>query len=122
MPSRRQALFSARDMLVATVVASALPQIAWAADNKAPAVAALIVVHGFIDHQSILLWMQDARAHPVRIEVMARELSAKPIKTVEAELDPHADCTATVPIAGLDRKSTRLNSSHIQKSRMPSSA
>ena len=28
---------------------------------------------------------------------------------------------ATVPI-GIDRKSTRLNSSHIQKSRMPSSA
>ena len=27
-----------------------------------------------------------------------------------------------VPIVGLDRKSTRLNSSHIQKSRMPSSA
>ena len=28
----------------------------------------------------------------------------------------------TVTISGLDRKSTRLNSSHIQKSRMPSSA
>ena len=28
----------------------------------------------------------------------------------------------TAPIAALDRKSTRLNSSHIQKSRMPSSA
>ena len=30
--------------------------------------------------------------------------------------------TANVPIIMLDRKSTRLNSSHIQKSRMPSSA
>ena len=27
-----------------------------------------------------------------------------------------------LPLAGTDRKSTRLNSSHIQKSRMPSSA
>ena len=28
----------------------------------------------------------------------------------------------TIPFVGTDRKSTRLNSSHIQKSRMPSSA
>ena len=27
-----------------------------------------------------------------------------------------------VPLAALDRKSTRLNSSHVRKSRMPSSA
>ena len=29
---------------------------------------------------------------------------------------------ATVPLTGLDRKSTRLNSSHVALSRMPSSA
>ena len=29
---------------------------------------------------------------------------------------------AVIAMVGLDRKSTRLNSSHIQKSRMPSSA
>ena len=33
-----------------------------------------------------------------------------------------ASRTISLPIVGLDRKSTRLNSSHIQKSRMPSSA
>ena len=32
------------------------------------------------------------------------------------------DCTILAVEAQLDRKSTRLNSSHIQKSRMPSSA
>ena len=30
--------------------------------------------------------------------------------------------TGLASVAGVDRKSTRLNSSHIQKSRMPSSA
>ena len=32
------------------------------------------------------------------------------------------DCSGSQPLALTDRKSTRLNSSHIQKSRMPSSA
>ena len=45
--------------------------------------------------------------------------------------DAHADTTAEMMLEtdlrgvdshGIDRKSTRLNSSHIQKSRMPSSA
>ena len=34
----------------------------------------------------------------------------------------HEDAARKAEAAGLDRKSTRLNSSHIQKSRMPSSA
>ena len=33
-----------------------------------------------------------------------------------------ADALTSLPGVGIDRKSTRLNSSHIQKSRMPSSA
>ena len=42
--------------------------------------------------------------------------AAQPTRTVNHDLTPF-----TIP-AGQDRKSTRLNSSHIQKSRMPSSA
>ena len=42
---------------------------------------------------------------------LAQEFKAKPIGKHSAELQKV-----------LDRKSTRLNSSHIQKSRMPSSA
>ena len=47
-------------------------------------------------------------------------LLANPVAYFSAEFGFHE----TLPIAagGLDRKSTRLNSSHIQKSRMPSSA
>ena len=44
-------------------------------------------------------------------------LMIKPV--VDRVLDPHAPDSR---LALLDRKSTRLNSSHIQKSRMPSSA
>ena len=42
--------------------------------------------------------------------------------------NPHAQCPDVAPLVAVeidpdrDRKSTRLNSSHIQKSRMPSSA
>ena len=58
-----------------------------------------------------------------------------PYEGIALAADPiHGYLTFTVPIPGsggphkettdkdLDRKSTRLNSSHIQKSRMPSSA
>ena len=38
----------------------------------------------------------------------------------EAKGLDHIDCLQ--PVGQIDRKSTRLNSSHIQKSRMPSSA
>ena len=37
-------------------------------------------------------------------------------------LEPWGQCIHSAKITALDRKSTRLNSSHIQKSRMPSSA
>ena len=39
-----------------------------------------------------------------------------------AEGQPKQDIDASVEVQSKDRKSTRLNSSHIQKSRMPSSA
>ena len=41
---------------------------------------------------------------------------------VRAEMKTHAEASRLIRDAELDRKSTRLNSSHIQKSRMPSSA
>ena len=72
-----------------------------------------------IDHQSGLFQtindmpMPKLRAHAAALAKMAT-LSKLPVIT-----------TASVPQGPngpLDRKSTRLNSSHIQKSRMPSSA
>ena len=52
------------------------------------------------------------------------------IKALAAQLEPHkridsitvAELSALPQHAGRDRKSTRLNSSHSQQSRMPSSA
>ena len=50
-------------------------------------------------------------------------LGGEPIVVVAAKPDPlHAQPDRTPGAGGTDRKSTRLNSSHIQKSRMPSSA
>ena len=50
-----------------------------------------------------------------------REGALKRAKEVQKQID---DGTLTGPLAGVpvDRKSTRLNSSHIEESRMPSSA
>jgi len=103
MPARRRALLTARDLLLATVATSALPRLASAAEREAPAVAPLRVMHGFVDHQGILLWMQGARAHPVRVEVMEGDPSATALQVLDAELDPRADCTAVVSISGLDQ-------------------
>lgn len=100
IPARRQALVTARDLLLAALATPALPGFASAAEGSAA--VSLRVMHGFIDHQGILLWMQGARAHPVRIEVMAGDPSSTPTQVIEAELDPRADASATVPISGLD--------------------
>ena len=53
----------------------------------------------------------------VRLDLKNRQTGA----TVSS-LDLPVDITIKVDSVGVDRKSTRLNSSHIQKSRMPSSA
>ena len=61
-----------------------------------------------------LAWLEAIRArHAVSLHGVALSLAA------DAEPDPeHLERLASLA----DRKSTRLNSSHIQKSRMPSSA
>jgi alkaline phosphatase D len=100
MPSRRAALFNARDMLLASAAAPAL--LAGASDVAAQEAAKLNVVHGFVTHRSILLWLQGTRAHPVRLQVMERESTSTPVQTIDAELDLRADCTATLEIGGLE--------------------
>src|SRR5688572_17412689 len=102
MPSRRQALFTARDALFAAGVTPALPGLAWAANAKTPAVPALRVMHGFADHQGILLWLQGERAQPVRLEVMAGSAAAKPLQVIDGELAGRDDFTTTLAAAGLD--------------------
>jgi alkaline phosphatase D len=101
LPSRRQALFTARDVALAALATPVLPQLASAADPKPDPATSLCVMHGFIDQQGILLWMQGARAQRLRVEVMAKP-GAAPVQTVEAELDPKGDFTATAEIGGLD--------------------
>lgn len=99
MPSRRRALFAARDMMA---LAAATPALAAAA--PAPqTLPALRVVHGFVDQRSILLWMQGVRAHPVHVEVREGTPTGPIVQTADAELDTRADCTATVPVADLDQ-------------------
>ena len=102
MPSRRQALFTARDALFAAAATPALPGLAWAANAKAPAVPQLRVMHGFADHQGILLWLQGERAQPVRLEVMAGSAAAKPLQLIDGELAARDDFTTTLAVAGLD--------------------
>ena len=58
--------------------------------------------------------------YPTLLDVQAAAARIKPY----AHRTPVFTCTSLNHLVGaqLDRKSTRLNSSHIQKSRMPSSA
>ena len=61
---------------------------------------------------------------PLRLALAdLRAIIASPSLLLLSETPRHADVMASVlEASGVDRKSTRLNSSHIQKSRMPSSA
>ena len=56
---------------------------------------------------------------------LARRLAAQGLMTVQVDLRGHGDSSSRledIDLDTLDRKSTRLNSSHNQRSRMPSSA
>ena len=56
------------------------------------------------------------------VSVMGAALDDFDHLSVDAVDDAVRVIDPAAPVAGQDRKSTRLNSSHIQKSRMPSSA
>ena len=53
--------------------------------------------------------------------VVVKDANGKPVRNASVILHP-VNKHGKQEKGGLDRKSTRLNSSHIQKSRMPSSA
>ena len=58
----------------------------------------------------------------LRINGKVHNLNLEPRVTLLDALRNHLDMTGAKKVCDRDRKSTRLNSSHIQKSRMPSSA
>lgn len=102
IPSRRRAFLRLRDLAVAGIVISSPPGVASATERKAPQAASLLVMHGFADHTGILLWIQGRRAHRLVVEIMGPGGVAPPLRAIEAELDPRADFTATIGMAGLD--------------------
>ncbi|MEO7742281.1 MAG: alkaline phosphatase D family protein [Usitatibacter sp.] len=101
IPARRAALFNARDMMLAALATPALPGLVGPA-AAASARSAVRVVHGFIDLQGITLWLQGDKAQALHVEVRAGEASGAPLRTLRAELDPRADCTAHLRIGELE--------------------
>ena len=91
---------------------------------------------GYVEGQNLVMEYRAAEEHYERLPALAAELVRLPVDVLVGVITPAAlaakGATTTIPIvmlgvgdpveSGLDRKSTRLNSSHIQKSRMPSSA
>ena len=74
---------------------------------------------------AVVLPKVETPEHVTMAEYLLAGSRAKLVAMLEspaAVLDAVAISRAGTRLAGLDRKSTRLNSSHIQKSRMPSSA
>ena len=66
--------------------------------------------------------LRDARlAQRTEIQLSEAAVQSAKASIIQAALNL-SYTTIEAPITGIDRKSTRLNSSHIQKSRMPSSA
>ena len=96
MPSRRRALLTA---LAGAAAPVAMPGFA-AAEKKVA--DELVVMHGFVDHSGILLWMQGTRAQRVRVDISGPDPAGTPLRTLDAELDARNDCVATIATAGLD--------------------
>lgn len=115
MPSRREALFTARDLLLASLATPAMPVLAAPAES-ARAEAALIVMHGFAELEGMTLWLQGAKARPVRIEVRAEAANA-PAKVLRVNLEARDDCAATVRIDNLDTGTAYRYSIHAQDAR-----
>ena len=88
------------------------------ADNptRSPAAQKVVLVNGGPDMLSLLETVLDAGHYDV-VFVESSDHAYSHIKRVQPNL-----VILCMRIEDRDRKSTRLNSSHIQKSRMPSSA
>ena len=96
-PARRRALFAVGELALAAAATPALPLAAQ------PAAPPLRVMHGFVDHQGITLWLQGARADALEVEVRAGEdVAAPPAQTVAVDLSRATDFTEAVAIAGLE--------------------
>ena len=90
------------------------------ADSESLAGRMLTQTKAAIDKADAVFFMLDARAGPVPGDRAFADLvrrSGKPAIVVANKAEGRAGASGVI-----DRKSTRLNSSHIQKSRMPSSA
>ena len=85
--------------------------------------AGLVVLMGW----GLALWGQAPRLEVTRHSVAGRPQGAAPLRVLQLSdlhLRPEPDWNAAVSkaVRDIDRKSTRLNSSHVKRSRMPSSA
>ena len=73
--------------------------------------------------QQIRKILNDVQSGSLSVDKGLEKLRYLPFEDVGfARIDHHRTLRQGFPEVILDRKSTRLNSSHIQKSRMPSSA
>ena len=87
----------------------------------ANAVAREIIASGLEHRDFIARATVDFEAYKAKVESYTLEYSERETGVPADAIRELAHSLATAPRA-IDRKSTRLNSSHIQKSRMPSSA
>ena len=86
--------------------------------------------HGYVEGRNIVIEYRWAEGQYERLPGLAAELVRLKVDLIVTHGTPGAQAakgaTATIPIVmalvGKDRKSTRLNSSHSDRSRMPSSA
>lgn len=99
MPARRQALFRARDAVLAAVAAPALPASTLAAPAASPS---LQVVHGFADQQSITLWLQGAASQLLRVQTQPADTPVAAPRVQRVQLDALADCSAMLHIDALE--------------------
>ena len=98
------------------------PSLRWVAGVATLVVAVALVMRQFPTESPSQYKFEkfEPKNQPVAATAPAEAKQAEPARADEAKARPEA--AAAAPGKTPDRKSTRLNSSHIQKSRMPSSA